>query len=47
MEIDIFDISMTPGVQVNLCFDPSSPRKERIASFTEWLHEEVSDISKI
>ncbi|MEZ8354918.1 LysR substrate-binding domain-containing protein [Vibrio splendidus] len=42
-----FNIGMTPGVQVNLCFDPSSPRKERIAAFTEWLHEEVSDISKI
>ncbi|MEZ8729581.1 LysR substrate-binding domain-containing protein [Vibrio splendidus] len=42
-----FNIGMTPGVQVNLCFDPSSPRKERIEAFTEWLHEEVSDISKI
>ncbi|MFA0598262.1 LysR substrate-binding domain-containing protein, partial [Vibrio sp. F13] len=41
-----FDIGMTPGVQVNLCFDPSSPRKERIEAFTEWLHEEVSEISK-
>jgi LysR family transcriptional regulator, glycine cleavage system transcriptional activator len=42
-----FNIGMTPGIQVNLCFDPSSPRKERIAAFTEWLHEEVSDLSKI
>lgn len=41
-----FNIGMTPGVQVNLCFDPSSPRKERIEAFTEWLHEEVSEIPK-
>ncbi|MEZ9230720.1 LysR substrate-binding domain-containing protein [Vibrio amylolyticus] len=37
-----FDIGMTPGVQVNLCVDPSSPRRDRIKAFSEWLHEEVS-----
>lgn len=46
MEIDAFDISMTPGVQVNPCFDPNSPREERIKAFTEWLHEEVSEVSR-
>lgn len=40
-----FDIGMTPGVQVNLCTDPDSPRKERIQAFTQWLHEEVSELS--
>lgn len=44
MEVGIFDIGMTPGVQVNLCFDPNSPRKERIEAFSEWLHEEVNEI---
>ena len=40
-----FDIGMAPGVQVNLCIDPSSPRRERIQAFTQWLHEEVSENS--
>ncbi|UOE78831.1 LysR substrate-binding domain-containing protein [Vibrio splendidus] len=39
-----FNIGMTPGVQVNLCFDPSSPRKERVTAFTHWLHEEVNEV---
>ena len=39
-----FNIGMTPGVQVNLCFDPSSPRKERVSVFTHWLHEEVNEV---
>ncbi|EGQ7990769.1 LysR family transcriptional regulator [Vibrio vulnificus] len=39
-----FDIGLTPGVQINLCTDPSSPRKKRIDAFTRWIFEEISKI---
>ncbi|WP_273860187.1 LysR substrate-binding domain-containing protein [Photobacterium sp. GSS17] len=36
-----FDIGMTPGVRYTLHSDPTSPRAERIAAFTDWLQQEV------
>ncbi|MDA0128501.1 LysR substrate-binding domain-containing protein [Vibrio sp. MarTm2] len=37
-----FDIGLRPGVQVNLCTDASSPRRDRIKLFTQWLHQEAA-----
>ncbi|HGY9614504.1 LysR substrate-binding domain-containing protein [Vibrio harveyi] len=37
--VKLFDIGLTPGVQINLCLDPSSPRRERIQAFNKWLHK--------
>ncbi len=38
-----FDIGMTPGIQFNLFYDESSPRRDRIAAFSNWLHSEIAE----
>lgn len=38
-----FDIGMTPGIQFNLFYDNESPRRQRIAAFTNWLHSEITE----
>jgi len=38
-----FDIGMTPGIQFNLFYDKESPRRQRIAAFTNWLHSEIAE----
>ena len=41
-----FDIGMTPGLKFHLYTDPSSPRRDRIKAFSDWMHFEVSTISE-
>lgn len=38
-----FEIGMTPGIQFNLFYDDESPRRQRIAAFTNWLHSEIAE----
>ena len=38
-----FNIGMTPGISFNLIYDEESPRRKRIAAFSNWLHQEISE----
>ncbi|KOO04064.1 LysR substrate-binding domain-containing protein [Vibrio nereis] len=38
-----FNIGMTPGIRFNLIYDEESPRRKRIAAFSNWLHQEISE----
>lgn len=40
-----FNIGMTPGISFNLLYDEESPRRKRIAAFSNWLHQEISEQS--
>lgn len=38
-----FNIGLTPGIQFNLFYDEESPRRNRIQTFANWLHQEISE----